>query len=129
MDFGINVKRLRKTELNMTREEFGKKLGVSASVINNIELGRLARPEQKEPLYRLICKTYNVRYEWLMNGEEPMFATAEQSFLDKLTTELGLSATARKIVECYLLLDDAQKDAVDHLIETISKTISGGGNV
>jgi len=62
----------------MTQTDFGKVLGVNRSGIANIELNVLANPAQKEPLYRLICKEFSVRYEWLMTGEEPMQATPEE---------------------------------------------------
>jgi transcriptional regulator with XRE-family HTH domain len=109
MDLGSNVKRLRKDELNLTRAAFGKKLGVSADVINNIELGRLARPEQKEPLYRLICETFNVNYKWLTKGEGEMFTTAADETVDRLVDELNLSEPAEKLLRLYVELSDEQK--------------------
>lgn len=41
------VRYLRKQYLKMTQTEFGEHLGVSRSVINNIELNYLSRPEKK----------------------------------------------------------------------------------
>ena len=46
---------LRKVILKMSRKDFAQRLGVSANTIVNMEMNRLARPEQKEPLIRLIC--------------------------------------------------------------------------
>ena len=71
------IKHLRKNVLGMSREKFGATLGTNYNVINNIERNRLANPEQKEPLYRLICKEFNVNYDWLMSGEGEMFVIAE----------------------------------------------------
>ena len=58
----------------MSRRVFGERLGVSESVIVNIEYDRLKRPDQKESLYKLICKEFNVNEEWLRTGEGEMFA-------------------------------------------------------
>lgn len=72
MEISDRIKVLRK-ELNMSRRIFGEKLGVSESVIVNIEYDRLRRPDQKEPLYMLICEKFNVNEDWLRTGEGEMF--------------------------------------------------------
>ena len=74
MEVYERIKYIRKKELNMTQEEFGQALGVSRSVIANIEYNRLARPEQKEPIIKLICKQFHVNESWLRTGEGEPFA-------------------------------------------------------
>lgn len=66
------IRYFRKNILHISQDEFGKQLGVSRSIIANIELNLLAKPEQKEPLYKLICKEFNVNPDWLYNGNEPI---------------------------------------------------------
>ncbi|SHM77056.1 DNA-binding transcriptional regulator, XRE-family HTH domain [Anaerosporobacter mobilis DSM 15930] len=73
MELHERIRHLRKNELKLTQEKFGELLGVSRSVINNLERNVLAKPEQKEPLYKLICKEFNVNPDWLYNGNEPIF--------------------------------------------------------
>ena len=63
------IRHLRKDHLHQSQTEFGKKLGVNRDVINNIENDRLAKPEQKVPLYKLICKEFHVRESWLIDGD------------------------------------------------------------
>lgn len=58
----------------MSQTAFGKQLGVSRSVIKNIELNALAKPDQKIPLLKLICKEFSVNEEWLINGTGSAFA-------------------------------------------------------
>ena len=76
------IQYLRRNVLELSQTEFGKILGVSQSVIANIEGGRLARPDQKEPLYKLICREFGVSEKWLFKGEgkiyedEDLFARA-----------------------------------------------------
>lgn len=72
MEIYERIRLIRKNELHLSQEEFGKRLGVSRSVINNIERNVLARPEQKEPLIKLICKEFDINEEWLRSGVEPM---------------------------------------------------------
>lgn len=117
------IRLLRKQHLKLSQEQFGEQLGVSRTVIKNIELGTLARPEQKEPLYRLICETFHVNYKWLTSGEGEMLVTTKQSFVEKLSAEYGLSYTAQKIIECYLNLGEQQRIAVDDFIKTIAESI------
>lgn len=68
MEMFDRVRYLRKQKLHLTQEEFGEKLGVTRSVIKNMELNLLARPDQKEPLIKLICKEFNVNEDWLRTG-------------------------------------------------------------
>lgn len=123
MEIYERIKELRKQYLKLSQEQFGEKLGVNRDVINNIERNRLARPEQKEPLYRLICETFKVNYKWLTSGEGEMFITTKQTLLEKLSAEYGLSITAQKIIECYLNLDEQQRVAVDDFIKSIAESI------
>lgn len=117
------IRQLRKQHLKLSQEQFGEQLGVSRSVIANIETNVLARPDQKEPLYRLICETFHVNYKWLTSGEGEMLVTTKQSFVEKLSEEYGLSFTAQKIIESYLNLDEQQRTAVDDFIKTIAVSI------
>lgn len=125
MDTFERIRFLRKQHLKLSQEQFGEQLGVSRSVIANIETNVLARPEQKEPLYRLICETFHVNYSWLTSGEGEMFVTTKQSFVEKLSAEYGLSYTAQKIIESYLNLDERQRTAVDDFVKTIAESIIG----
>lgn len=117
------IRQLRKQHLKLSQEQFGEQLGVSRSVIANIETNVLARPEQKEPLYRLICETFHVNYKWLTSGEGEMLVTTKQSLVEKLSEGYGLSYTAQKIIECYLNLDEQQRTVVDDFIKTIAESI------
>lgn len=124
MEIYERIKELRKVHLKLSQEKFGDMLGVNRDVINNIERNRLAKPEQKEPLYRLICETFKVNYKWLSSGEGEMFVTTKQSFIEKLSAEYGLSDTAQSIIECYLNLDDTQRAVVDNFIKSIAESIT-----
>ena len=61
---------LRKA-LDLTRAAFGDPVGVSDSVIQNIEY---EKTEPKPLLIQQICKIYHVNREWLETGEGDMFA-------------------------------------------------------
>ena len=73
MEVYERIRELRKNHLRLSQTDFGDRLGVSRSVIKNIELNALARPDQKLSLIKLICKEFSVNEDWLLNGNEPMF--------------------------------------------------------
>lgn len=99
------IRELRKNHLHMSQTEFGKKLGVSRSVINNIELNALARPDQKLSLYKLICSKFNVNEEWLLNGIEPMFIQSSTFNLDDFFKAKGATDLELEIIKTYFELD------------------------
>lgn len=68
MEIYERIRYLRKDEFKLSQAAFGQRLGVSRDVVNNIENNRLAKPGQKEPLYKLICKEFHINEEWLMTG-------------------------------------------------------------
>ena len=53
MELHERIKELRKNYLHMSQTDFGERLGVSRSVINNIERNVLARPDQKLSLMKI----------------------------------------------------------------------------
>lgn len=99
------VKELRKNDLKLSQEAFGERLGVSRSVINNIERNCLARPEQKLSLIKLMCKEFKVNEDWILNGNEPKFIESETFSLDEYAQKRNMSDIDLKIIKAYLELD------------------------
>lgn len=80
-----NIRALRKA-LDLTQSEFGRKIGVSRNVINNLELGRV---EPSDLIINMLCKTYNVNATWLRSGEGEMFM--EKSREEEIADFVGRS--------------------------------------
>lgn len=123
LNIGERIEILRK-DLSMSRRVFGERLGVSESVIANIEYDRLKRPDQKESLYKLICKEFNVNEEWLRTGEGEMFAEvpAEDEYF-KAVTQISKSndkLAMQAIIE-YWKLDDVSKETLRNYIYKIAE--------
>lgn len=115
MEVPNRIRYLRKKCLNMSQTEFGKRLGVSRSVINNIELGVLARPDQKLPLLKLMCREFNVNEDWLLHGKEPIFVQPKTFSLDKYVKENGGTELELEIVKAYFSIDSAtRKQLLEH---------------
>lgn len=118
MEIYERIRELRKKHLKMSMEVFGKRLGVSRDTINNIELNRLARPEQKMSLYKLICSEFNISEEWLLNGTGDMYAddkTEYDTLIDRVMT--GQNEFAKNIFKTFALFDEADWEALRRMIE------------
>ena len=115
------IRELRKNYLHMSQAAFGSKLGVNRDVINNIENNRLAKPEQKLSLIKLMCREFSVNEEWLLNGIEPMIAQPETFSLDQYLKERGCTALEMEIVKAYFELDmDTRQKVFDHFQARLS---------
>lgn len=61
------IKEVRE-HLGLSQTEFGKRLGISRDAVSNLEYNRLKKPEQKEPIIKLICREFGVSETWLRTG-------------------------------------------------------------
>lgn len=121
MEIYERIRELRKNHLKISMESFGNRVGVSRDTINNIEHNRLARPEQKLSLYKLICSEFNVNEDWLLNGNEPMFVQPKTFSLDQFVQERGATDLELDILKAYFDLDpDLRKMLIEHFKKRIS---------
>ena len=102
------LRELRKDILNLTKKEFGDKIGLSATGLGEIEKGRNSFSER---YIKLICQTFNINEEWLRNGTEPIFKEdkKEKTLVELLEEEYNIKPIARKIIENYLKLDEEEQ--------------------
>lgn len=122
MEMHERIKELRKEYLHLSQTEFGERLGVSRSVINNIERNALARPDQKLSLIKLMCSVFDVNEEWIVNGTEPMFVETPSSTMEQLKKEFGLDDFSYNLVYQYLKLDADQRQAVRDFFYNVVET-------
>lgn len=113
-------KELRK-KLNVTQQEFADKLKISRNFVAQIEIGN------KVPSDRTIddvCKEFNVREEWLKNGEGEMFYPVKRN--DEISKLLGYVTKADdddfkyRLTNALARLDDSGWDKLEKLIDAIS---------
>lgn len=115
MEVFERIKELRKEHLSLSQTAFGERLGVNRDTINNIELNRLAKPEQKLSLYKLICKEFNVNEEWLLYGTGSIFVESDTFSLDAFCEQRKATDLEKEIIKAYLDLDpDIRKKVLDH---------------
>lgn len=118
------IRELRKNHLKLSQTSFGEKLGVNRDVINNIENNRLARPDQKLSLMKLICSEFNVNEDWLLNGNEPMFVEPDTFSLDEFMKQRNATDLEIEIVKTYFDLDpEIRKAAMEHFRRRIVSAV------
>lgn len=124
MEIYERIRFLRKKELHLSQTEFGNRLGVSRSVIKNIELNTLARPEQKLSLIKLICKEFTVNEDWLLYGKEPMFSEPDVFNLNDFAKQHGATDLELEIIKAYFELEpDTRKALVEHFKSRLAPVI------
>ncbi len=125
MTQGERVKEVR-TSMNMTLEGFGSKLGVTKVAVSNIEKGNRSLTEQ---MATAICRTYNVNYDWLMEGEGEMFDDLPQTIVDELCKQYDLDDMDRALVEMYISFsEECRAEIKSAMRNIISKVGNDSGN-
>lgn len=115
MEIYERIRFLRKEHLHLSQEAFGEKLGVSRSVIKNIELDALARPDQKLSLIKLICKEFSISENWLLYGEGDMEVQPDTFSLDEFAKQHDATELELNIMKAYFELDpDLRGKLVEH---------------
>ena len=116
------VRQIRK-ENKLSQDEFAIRLGVSRSVISNIELNRLANPEQKIPLIKLIAKEFNVNEKWLLFGEGEKETKTQKGDLAKLLVDIktGKNQFAAAYVDFLASLTDEEGEIFEKQTEIMRK--------
>lgn len=109
------VKEVRKA-LDLSQEEFGKKLGVSRGVVVNVELNRA---EIKPLFIDHLCSIFNVNRMWLLNGNGSMFVETEKTLISQLSDEYSLDVLDRKMIESYVNLDSGKRKVIKEYLRSI----------
>lgn len=125
MTQGERVLEIRKA-LDLTMDKFGEKLGVQKSAISKIEKDRVNLSDQ---MVKLICREYNVNYDWLVDGEGEMFSDLPQTVLDELCSQYELDDLDRFIVELYVGLPKDVRDGIKARAKDLiqKREVSEGG--
>ncbi len=122
MNIAERIKQVRK-DAKLSQSDFGEKLGVSRSVINNIELDRNKNGIQ-ENIIKLICCVFNVNEDWLKNGKGHKYSLNIKTTLDTLAEEYNMSELEYTILSHYLALDINQRKAVENFIINLQNNLN-----
>ena len=93
--------------IGISQTEFGAGIGVSRSVINNIERGVTA---PSDVFLNHLCDVYDVNREWLETGEGDMFAPgAEQAETARMIEAISDSPAMRSLLATWAQLSEENK--------------------
>lgn len=115
------LKAIRK-ELSLSQEAFGKKLGVTGAGISRIESGVRSLTEQ---MILAICREFNVREEWLRDGNGEMFLDFTEDEFSKAAATLSNDSFVRSLIVEYWKLDEDSKKLFRDFIHKLSDNMRG----
>lgn len=122
------IKTLRQT-LGMSQTDFGQKIGVTRSVLSNLDLGITTL---HDPLLSLVCSVFNVRREWLETGSGEMFEQpdTEAPFYNAVASISNddPGSFRKRFVVALAELDDAELDAMERFIRSLLRETKKDGD-
>lgn len=122
------IKTLRQT-LGMSQTDFGRKIGVTRSVLSNLDLGITTL---QDPLLSLVCSVFNVRREWLETGSGEMFdqPDTEAPFYNAVgsISNDDPDSFRKRFVVALAELDDAELDAMEQFIRSLLRETKKDGD-
>lgn len=122
MDIGNRIKKLRKA-LDLTQTEFANRIGSVQNTVTGYESGRR---NPSAPVIALICKEFNVREEWLRQGEGEMFRPSPSDVLDEMAQKYNLSNAAYVMIEKFIgLRPEIQNEIYGFFREVVTAIESG----
>lgn len=113
---GKRVSVLRKT-LKLTQTEFAKALSIGQQALSMIENGQRDLSEKN---IKLICFSYKISYDWLVNGIGDMFQSDDsdaQAIVDSVMT--GDNDFAKKILVKFAKLSDEHWKQLEEILNEL----------
>lgn len=109
------VRFIRK-DLNMTQVEFANTLGIKQNTISYIEKNGNPINERN---CKLICKTFNIDYFWLIDGIGEPYIGVPDLILDEAVEKYNLDDTDKKLIEEYMKLEPAVRDVIKTYLKSV----------
>lgn len=118
---GSRIIELR-TELNISQEELGERIGLSRSGVSNIEKGKRALNDRH---IKLICSEFNVSEKWLRTGEGDMLVhqTRDEKiarFIGQVLKEEG-DTFKKRLINLLCALDEDDWEALEKIARKMEK--------
>ena len=106
---------LLRKELQLSQEEFGKRLGVGKSAISYLESGRSSLTDQ---MIKLICKEFSINEDWIRTGKGEMRNIIEEDETARLVGEMLFDIDnpfydiIKEVVRTYVELDPKSQEVL-----------------
>lgn len=110
-----------RSEIKITMEEFGQRLGVTRATVSRLESGKITVSSQ---VRRAICREFGVSENWLLTGEGEMFLEPLSRQLDAIYQRHQLTPEDRIMMEEFLMLGPEVRRGILDYIHRVSKRLS-----
>ena len=120
MSIGERVRLLRK-ELGLNQAQFAEKIGLKQAAIGLYENNQRGVANR---IILLICEKYSVREEWLRDGIEPMFVESDSTIVSQLSSEYGLDAFEKVLIEGFLKMKPEERAVIKTYVRNLIDTLT-----
>ena len=118
MTINERIRCVRK-EKKLNQKHFADLLGITQSGVSYIEQ---FDSNVSDSTIKTICSIFNIREEWLREGTEPMYDTADVFSLDDFAESRGMTDLERKILKAYFELDPVLRhNLIEHFKNSLQK--------
>ncbi|GHU60120.1 hypothetical protein AGMMS49975_28800 [Clostridia bacterium] len=118
MDIKDRLKILR-SELNITQEQFSKRIGVPQSTYTHYETGLR---NLRETYILSICREFNVSEEWLRNGKGKIFNLPTSNDVLDIIKSQGVSTIEEELLKLYFQIDaKIRKSVLENIVNIVHK--------
>ena len=112
--------KLLRTELGLSQEVFGDKIGMKKSSISTIEKGV---NNVTDIVAKSVCRAFNVNYFWLTEGKGDMFNAFPETILDEVVEQFELTKEDKLLLESYLEMSKEQRETIMIFLQTFAKKV------
>ncbi len=113
-----NVRALRKA-LDLSQEEFGKRIGVTKSAISGVETN--TRPMGNQ-MFKSICNAFPVNPAWLETGQGKMLLDADENLSDMVDKMLAEDGLAKRLISVMAKMNPEQWRVASEILVLFSQT-------
>lgn len=112
--------KLLRTELGLSQEVFGDKIGMKKSSISTIEKGV---NNVTDIVAKSVCRAFDVNYFWLTEGKGDMFNAFPETILDEVVEQFELTKEDKLLLESYLEMSKEQRETIMIFLQTFAKKV------
>lgn len=105
----------------LSMEKFGERIGITKSSVSLLESGKNSPSEQT---IKLICREFNINYQWLTRGIGAMYEPTDAASMARIDAIMtGENEFAKKIFREFSKLDKNEWIVLEKIIKNISNDL------
>ena len=120
MTIGERIRLIRK-ETGLNQTDFGERIGLKQTAIGLYENDQRGVADRT---ILIICEKYSVREEWLRDGIEPMFVESDSTIVSQLSSEYGLDAFEKVLIEGFLKMKPEERAVIKTYVRNLIDTLT-----